>query len=255
MFGIGANELLIILLFGFLIFGPDKMPAMAKTIGKAISKFRTAQEEMNNVIKNEVYDPSSEDPFSNPLDALSKVEKKVNREDRGESFTERKARYDRQRAAQKAAKDQAEGATTAAAGASAARAAQNAQEEKHLKGIAESKAALDRARAAQAEQAAEDSASNEDAASKSASSKSADASTEDKDDKKPTPDELYGVKPRARKPSAKKASERKPSVQKVPARKPMAPISNKAAEPELQEATDDVAPDDANASAQTGKGE
>ena len=74
MFGIGANELFIILLFGFLIFGPDKMPAMAKTIGKAIAKFRSAQAEMSNVLKNEVYNPDSEDPFANPLDALSKME-------------------------------------------------------------------------------------------------------------------------------------------------------------------------------------
>ena len=35
--------------------GPDKLPAMAKTLGKAIGKFRNAQEEMNKVIKNEVY--------------------------------------------------------------------------------------------------------------------------------------------------------------------------------------------------------
>ena len=40
MFGIGGFELFLILLFGFLIFGPDKLPAMAKTIGKAIAKFR-----------------------------------------------------------------------------------------------------------------------------------------------------------------------------------------------------------------------
>ncbi|MEF2672829.1 twin-arginine translocase TatA/TatE family subunit, partial [Adlercreutzia sp.] len=42
MFGIGGFELFLILLFGFLIFGPDKLPAMAKTLGKAIAKFRNA---------------------------------------------------------------------------------------------------------------------------------------------------------------------------------------------------------------------
>ena len=34
MFGIGGFELFLILLFGFLIFGPDKLPAMAKTLGR-----------------------------------------------------------------------------------------------------------------------------------------------------------------------------------------------------------------------------
>ena len=61
MFGIGGFELFLILLFGFLIFGPDKLPAMARTLGKFIAKFRTAQEEMSGVLKNEVFDPNAED--------------------------------------------------------------------------------------------------------------------------------------------------------------------------------------------------
>ena len=120
MFGIGPFELFLILLFGFLIFGPDKLPAMAKTLGKAIAKFRDAQEEMNKVIKTEVYDPNSDEPFKNPLDALAKVgeigkdEKKQAPAASGkqESFSERKARYDKERAAKKA--EEAKQATTAA---------------------------------------------------------------------------------------------------------------------------------------------
>lgn len=73
LFGIGGFELFLILLFGFLLFGPDKLPAMAKTLGKAIGKFRNAQEEMNKVIKNEVYDPDSDEPFKNPLDVMEKA--------------------------------------------------------------------------------------------------------------------------------------------------------------------------------------
>ena len=105
MFGIGANELMLILLFGFLIFGPDKLPAMAKTIGQMIAKFRNAQNEMNQVVKNEIFDPTAEDPFKNPLDAASKLERAAKREDKQESFTERKARYDKQRAAKKRAEE------------------------------------------------------------------------------------------------------------------------------------------------------
>lgn len=101
MFGIGANELVLILIFGFIVFGPDKLPAMAKTIGQAIARFRRAQNEMSNVIKNEVYDPDSDEPFKNPLDAMARIEKKAQGSDREESFSENKARYDRQREAQK----------------------------------------------------------------------------------------------------------------------------------------------------------
>ena len=103
MFGIGANELIIILLFAFLIFGPDKLPGAAKTLGQFIAKFRTAQNEMNKVIREEVYDPSAPDPFKKPLDTMQRLENEASKEDRGESFTARKARYDQQRAAQKAA--------------------------------------------------------------------------------------------------------------------------------------------------------
>ncbi|MEG0376583.1 MAG: twin-arginine translocase TatA/TatE family subunit, partial [Raoultibacter sp.] len=95
MFGIGGFELFLILLFGFLIFGPDKLPAMAKTVGKALNKFKSAQEEMNKVIKTEVYDPTSDEPFKNPLEALSKISESGKAEEKTESFSERKARYDK----------------------------------------------------------------------------------------------------------------------------------------------------------------
>lgn len=105
MFGIGGNELILILLFGFLIFGPDKLPAMAKTIGQVIAKFRNAQNEMNQVLKNEVFDPTAENPFKNPLDVAAKLEAAAKKEDRQESFSQRKARYDKQRAARKRAEE------------------------------------------------------------------------------------------------------------------------------------------------------
>lgn len=61
MLGIGGTELAIILLFGFIVFGPDKLPQMGRTIGRAIRQFRNAQEEMNKVIRTEVYDPLKDD--------------------------------------------------------------------------------------------------------------------------------------------------------------------------------------------------
>lgn len=143
MFGIGGFELFLILLFGFLIFGPDKLPAMAKTLGRAIAKFRSAQDEMNKVIKEEkIFDPDAEDPFKNPLDALSKMgdaatsgAKEVKtqatsvakqaKNAQAESFSERKARYDRERAARKEAEKKAaeEEAAKQAVAATEARAA------------------------------------------------------------------------------------------------------------------------------------
>ena len=101
MFGIGGFELFLILIFGFLIFGPDKLPVIAKTVAQAMTKFRSAQEEMTKVIKTEVYDPSSDEPFKNPLEMLSKVGEAASKGDKKESFSERKAQYDKERAAKK----------------------------------------------------------------------------------------------------------------------------------------------------------
>ncbi len=42
MFGIGTNELILILIVTLLIFGPSKLPDLAKSMGKAISEFRKA---------------------------------------------------------------------------------------------------------------------------------------------------------------------------------------------------------------------
>ncbi len=90
MFGIGGFELFIILLFGFLLFGPDKLPEMAKTLGSALRKFKQAQEEMEAVIKDEVLDPDAGKKKSSTAKPAPNAST--------ESFAERKARYDRERA-------------------------------------------------------------------------------------------------------------------------------------------------------------
>lgn len=169
MFGIGGFELFLILLFGFLIFGPDKLPAMAKTLGKAIAKFRSAQEEMTGVLKGEVFDKDADEPFKNPLDALdnaaAKAEKAAGQakkaaaqaQEKAESFSARKARYDRERAAKKAAEAEAvaadagaEAEAPAVAGAAAAAAASDAAPAAATatESFSERKARYDRERAA-----------------------------------------------------------------------------------------------------------
>ena len=60
MFGIGEGELAIIVVFGFLLFGPDKLPQMGRTIGRAIRQFRDTQEKMTAVVQSEIIDPVTE---------------------------------------------------------------------------------------------------------------------------------------------------------------------------------------------------
>lgn len=64
MFGISGTELLLIGVFVLIIFGPDKLPELARTFGKAMRMFKTAQEDMEKVIRAEVYP-------ENPLSALN----------------------------------------------------------------------------------------------------------------------------------------------------------------------------------------
>ena len=60
VFGIGEGELAIIVVFGFLLFAPDKLPQMGRTIGRAIRQFRETQEKMTAVVQSEIIDPVSE---------------------------------------------------------------------------------------------------------------------------------------------------------------------------------------------------
>lgn len=73
MFGIGGFELLIILVFGFLIVGPERLPQIAHTIGKALKTFQNARREVSDVVRNDIYDPDSDEPFKDPLAAIDKV--------------------------------------------------------------------------------------------------------------------------------------------------------------------------------------
>ena len=122
MFGIGETELVLILLFAFMIFGPDKLPGMGKTLGRALRQFRNAQEGFTQVVQTEIVDPATEAMSDNP--------KKPNRkrvefdEDadieggeegaaakRTETFAERKKRLEAERKAREAAeKETAEAA-------------------------------------------------------------------------------------------------------------------------------------------------
>lgn len=68
MFGISGTELVLIAVFAFIIFGPDKIPEIARTAGKAFQTFKRFQEDTERVIKAEMLGGSSDVDLS-PLGA------------------------------------------------------------------------------------------------------------------------------------------------------------------------------------------
>ena len=49
MFGIGMQEILVILAVGLLVFGADKLPQVGSGLGKAIGNFKRAASEPDEV--------------------------------------------------------------------------------------------------------------------------------------------------------------------------------------------------------------
>lgn len=132
VFGIGEGELAIIVVFGFLLFGPDKLPQMGRTIGRAIRQFRETQEKMTAVVQSEIIDPVSEaasapvKPKKTAVDDDSDADEdavETAAPAKKETFAERRARLAAEKAASEAAAE-GEGAAEESEGAEPAAAAE-----------------------------------------------------------------------------------------------------------------------------------
>lgn len=130
MFGIGEGELAIIVVFGFLLFGPDKLPQMGRTIGRAIRQFRETQEKMTAVVQSEIIDPVSEAASAPVKPKKAAVDDDSDADEdavetaapaKKETFAERRARLAAEKAASEGATED-EGATEEAEGAEPAKA-------------------------------------------------------------------------------------------------------------------------------------
>lgn len=131
VFGIGEGELAIIVVFGFLLFGPDKLPQMGRTIGRAIRQFRETQEKMTAVVQSEIIDPVSEAASAPIKPKKAAVDDDSDADEdavetaapaKKETFAERRARLAAEKAASEGAAED-EGAAGEAEGAESAAAA------------------------------------------------------------------------------------------------------------------------------------
>jgi len=72
MFDIGLQELIIIFVVALLVFGPKKLPELAKTFGKGLGDIRRAFQDVKEQVEtefdetNKVFDSSLQEDKSSP---------------------------------------------------------------------------------------------------------------------------------------------------------------------------------------------
>ena len=52
MFGIGTGELLLVMLIALIVLGPERMPKLARDLGRALADFRRTSDDLRNEFLN-----------------------------------------------------------------------------------------------------------------------------------------------------------------------------------------------------------
>lgn len=82
MFGLSVQELIFILVLALLIFGPKRLPEIGRTIGRGLSEFRRASNELKRSIEVDLEDdepaaggrPTPAPPLGPPASATGAAE-------------------------------------------------------------------------------------------------------------------------------------------------------------------------------------
>lgn len=68
MFGIGMPELILILALALIVLGPKKLPEIARALGKGLSEFRRATDELKDELRRVEEDPEEPSPQTTSKD-------------------------------------------------------------------------------------------------------------------------------------------------------------------------------------------
>ncbi len=83
MFGsIGFGEMMVILVIGLIVIGPQKLPELARTLGKGLAEFRRATMDLKSSISAELDEHTPPPPRPAPRPAIEKLEASVSDEAR-----------------------------------------------------------------------------------------------------------------------------------------------------------------------------
>jgi sec-independent protein translocase protein TatB len=64
VFNVGPGELIVILIVALVLLGPDKLPEMARSVGKGLRELRKATEDIKDQVETEMYALDDKKPRS-----------------------------------------------------------------------------------------------------------------------------------------------------------------------------------------------
>jgi sec-independent protein translocase protein TatA len=73
MFGIGMPEMLVILVIALVVIGPQKLPDLARSLGKGLAEFRRATEDFKQNIEEEAKSAEEKERLAKESSAMGKV--------------------------------------------------------------------------------------------------------------------------------------------------------------------------------------
>lgn len=93
-FDFGSGEILLILLVVFLIFGPDKIPELARNIGKFINDIKRASDDIKTEINREADKKDREKRLAEYEAKLDLQQNDISTTDKGQEKKEKKENKD-----------------------------------------------------------------------------------------------------------------------------------------------------------------
>jgi sec-independent protein translocase protein TatB len=69
MFGLGFTEILVILVVALLVFGPDRLPELARNLGKGLAEFRRASTDLRRSVMEAAEESKGRPPTQPALPA------------------------------------------------------------------------------------------------------------------------------------------------------------------------------------------
>ena len=57
MFGLGFTEIVVILVVALLVFGPDRLPELARSLGRGLAEFRRASNDLRRSVMDAAEEP------------------------------------------------------------------------------------------------------------------------------------------------------------------------------------------------------